>query len=227
MGRAETIFIFGASGHAKVVIDIIEREGAFDVAFLVDDDPALKGQEVYGYRVLGGRPELSESGIRKGIVAIGSNGARLQVARWLTQRGFEMVSAIHPSAQVARGVRIGSGTVIVAGAVLNSDAEIGSNCIVNSRASIDHDCRVADGVHIAPGTTLCGAVSVGPGSFVCAGSVVAPLVRIGSNTVVGAGSTVLRDVPDHTVVVGSPARVLKQPGSTVKSAPKDGNRNDQ
>ena len=202
----EKIFVFGASGHAKVVVDIIEQQGLYQVAFLVDDDAALKGREVYGYRVIGGKAELLEAGVRRGIVAIGSNRARVSVGAWLVEHGFELVSAIHPSAQIARGVTIGSGTVIMAGAVVNSDSAIGYDVIINTGASVDHDCTIGDGAHIAPGTTLCGTVRVGAGTFVCAGSTVIPNLTIGSNAVVGAGSTVIREVADGVTVVGSPAK---------------------
>jgi sugar O-acyltransferase (sialic acid O-acetyltransferase NeuD family) len=209
-GDREKIFVYGASGHAKVVIDIIEKQGLYQVDFLVDDDATLKDTEVYGYRVIGGRQELLASSIRHGMVAIGSNNARSKVAAWLTEISCELVSAIHPSAQLARGVIIGSNSVVMAGAVINSGSSIGYNVIVNTMASIDHDCIIGDGVHIAPGATLCGAVTIGAGTFVCAGATIIPNLTIGCNVVIGAGSTVIRDLPDGVTVVGSPATPVKQ-----------------
>lgn len=208
MPEREKIFIIGAGGHAKVVIDIIERQGLYDIAFLVDDDPGLKGIEIYDYPVIGGSAELLQQRQRivGGIVAIGNNRARCKVAAWMIHNSFDLVAAIHPSAQLARGVTVGKGTVVMAGAVINSDTRIGNNVIVNTRASIDHDCIIGDGVHIAPGTTLCGSVTVGDGSFICAGVTVIPNRYIGCGVTVGAGSTVIRDVPDGVTVVGSPAK---------------------
>lgn len=205
------IFVFGASGHAKVIIDIIERQGLHEIVFLVDDDPALKDTKFYGYHVIGGKQELLEvqGKVSSGVVAIGSNRARLAVADWLIDNSFTLVSAIHPFAQLGRGVTVAAGTVIMAGAVINSDSRIGHNVIVNTRASIDHDCTIGDGVHLAPGATLCGTVSVGNGTFVCAGATVIPNLTIGRNAIVGAGSTVIRDVPDCELVVGSPAKHIK------------------
>lgn len=205
----EKIFVFGASGHAKVVIDIIEQQGEYEIDFLVDDDAVLKGRRIYGYTVLGGRDELLAGSIRKGIVAIGSNSARRAVAAWLVANGFELITATHPSAQLARGVAIGSGTVIMAGAVVNSDTTIGCHVIINTKASVDHDCAVGDGSHIAPGSTLCGTVTVGEESFVCAGAVIIPNLTIGNHVTIGAGSTVTRNLQNNVLAVGSPAKVIK------------------
>ena len=203
----EKIFIFGASGHAKVVIDIVERQGLYEIAFLVDDDPALRGTGFFGYPVVGGKGEAlaRENAPSKAIVAIGNNLARERISFWLDENGFRRVSAVHPSAQIGRGVQIGAGTVIMAGACINSDAVVGENVIVNTRASVDHDCVVGDNVHIAPAVTLCGSVNVGNCSLVCAGTVVIPNIKIGRNVIVGAGATVIKSITDGLTVVGTPA----------------------
>lgn len=207
----EKIFIFGASGHAKVVIDVVEQQGTSTIAFLVDDNPLLKDADFFGYHVIGGKSELlaMKNPPKRVIVAIGSNKARSAVADWLARNGFELVSAIHPAAKLGRGVLIGSGTVIMAGAVINSDTTIGKNVIVNTRASIDHDCTIGDNVHLAPGSTLCGSVNVGENSFVCAGATIIPNLAIGKSVTVGAGSVVIRDVPDATTVAGIPAKKVQ------------------
>lgn len=108
----EPIIVFGASGHAKVVIDVIEKQGLYQIEFLVDDNPVIWGQEFYGYPVLGGGSALLAAKMPLSfgaIVAIGDNAARTRVAAWLVQNGFRLISAIHPSAQISRGVRIGCG----------------------------------------------------------------------------------------------------------------------
>ncbi len=204
------MFVYGASGHAKVVIDIIERQGVYKIAFLVDDDPLLKGNYIYGYPVLGGKADLlAQRQVMSGIVAIGNNSIRTEVADWLARNGFHLLTAVHPSAQLARGVILGAGVVVTAGVVINSDTVIGNIVIVNTRASIDHDCVVKDGAHIAPGAILCGSVFVGVESFICAGATVIPNLTVGNRVVVGSGATVISNVPDAVTVVGNPARILK------------------
>ena len=203
----ENIFVFGASGHAKVVIDVIERQSLFTVACLVDDDASLWGNQIYGYKVVGGRGEISSSKAKRGIVAIGNNAARSAVADWLKSNGYELITAVHPSAQIARGVSLGNGTVVMAGAIINSDTVIGQNVIVNTQAGVDHDCVVGNGVHLAPKVTLCGTVRIDDLAFIGAGATVIPNLSIGRESIVGAGATVLKNVPPHTSVVGTPAKI--------------------
>lgn len=200
------IFVFGASGHAKVVIDILERLSGTKVVFAVDDAtrPALCGYDVINRdTLLARRPEVSA-----GIVTIGANATRCDIAAWLAAREFKLASAIHPASILARRVAVGEGTVIMAGCVVNSDTAIGASVIVNTGATIDHDCTIGDGVHIAPGCHLCGGVTVGARSFIGAGTIVIPGVRIGNNALIGAGSTVTTDVSDGARIAGAPARPL-------------------
>jgi sugar O-acyltransferase (sialic acid O-acetyltransferase NeuD family) len=210
MDKRPALVIVGASGHAKVVIDIVEKEARYEITHLLDDNPALHGKSFFGYRVMGATPSLLGAAGEKPLtlVAIGDNGARQRIARTLREKGFELARAVHPQAQIARGAVIGAGTVIMAGAVVNSDAAIGENVIVNTGATVDHDCVVGDGVHIAPGAHLCGGVYIGAGSFIGAGTVIIPGIRVGSNAIVGAGSTLLEDVSENVKAAGSPARKI-------------------
>lgn len=201
--------MFGASGHGKVVIDALRRAGG-EVSLLVDDDARRQGATLLGHVVAGSREALLSARERadRGIVAIGSNAARLAVAAWLRETGFGFCAVVDPSAVVSASAIIGVGTLVLAQAVVNADARVGEHVIVNTAATVDHDCVVGDGVHLAPGVHLCGEVRVGRGSFIGAGTVVVPGVRIGAGVVIGAGSTVLTDVPDGARMAGSPCRPL-------------------
>ncbi|MDO8343846.1 MAG: acetyltransferase [Cellvibrio sp.] len=212
--REKGILIFGASGHAKVVIDIVEKAGLFSVCTLADDDPALRGAWVYDYEVMGGKSDLLANRIKLtqtcSIVAIGNNRIRTELAAWLVSNGSNLCVAIfHPSAQVARGVSVGDGSVVMAGVVINSDTRIGRNVIVNTGAIIDHDCLIGDAAHVAPGATLCGGIEVGERTLIGAGAVLHPNIRIGKDVTIGAGATVLSNVPDGLTVVGTPAKQVR------------------
>lgn len=208
------LLVFGASGHAKVVMDIVEKGNDYTVGQVADDNPALKGADIYGYRILGGRAELlGEAGLLHGmpaVVAIGNNRIRADIANWLCANGARLSRAlVHPSAQLARGVVVGEGSVVMAGAIVNPDAHIGRNVIVNTGAVVEHDCTIGDAVHVAPGATLCGGITVGENSLVGAGAVIHPNVRIGRDVIIGAGATVLGDVRDGLTVAGTPAKPIK------------------
>ncbi len=207
------LLVFGASGHAKVVIDLIEKSGTYVVKWVADDNAELKGSSVYGYTVLGGKESLlGNSGWLQNkpvVVAIGSNPVRSNIAEWLCVHGGVLSYALlHPSAQVARGVTVGDGSVVMAGTVINADTRIGRNVIINTGAIVDHDCTIGDGVHVAPGATLCGGIQIGDQCVIGAGAVICPNLRIGKNVIVGAGATVLNDVPDDLTVVGTPAKAI-------------------
>lgn len=208
---ATKVFLFGASGHAKVVIDILERTQDVEIALVVDDAASAKGLSICGHKVAGGRAELlaQRDRLDAGIVTIGDNAARRDVAAWLTEQGFELMSAIHPAATVARDSTVGAGSVIMAGCVINTGARIGANVIVNTGSTIDHDCVIGDGAHIAPGCHLCGGVHIGAGTFLGAGSTVIPNVHVGAKVVIGAGSTVLENIEAGVRAAGNPARPLR------------------
>ena len=210
MSEAPAIFVFGASGHAKVVIDAIETAGRLRIAYICDDDEAKHRTQLMGYDIVRGRAELLErrSEARAGIVAIGDNALRTDVAAWLVERGFLLAAVVHPAAVIARDVHVGDGSVVMAGCVVNIGTRLGVNTIVNTGATVDHDCNIAHGVHIGPGAHLCGHVSVGAKTLIGAGTTIVPGVHVGSDATVGAGSTVIRDVADRARVGGSPCRAL-------------------
>ncbi len=189
------MYLYGASGHAKVIIDILRANG-IEVKALYDDNEAL--QE------LAGRPVLHTSDIQGPlIISIGNNGIRRRIAERLK---VDFASAVHPSAIVSPSARIGEGSVVMQGAIIQAEAHIGRHCIVNTGASVDHECRIGDYAHISPHATLCGNVQVGEGTWIGAGAIVIPGIRIGRDCVVGAGAVVIRDLPDGVKAVGNPCK---------------------
>jgi acetyltransferase EpsM len=97
----------------------------------------------------------------------------------------------------------------MAGAVINPGASIGANGIVNTCASVDHECVLGDAVHICPGARLAGNVTVGAGTMIGVGAAVRDRVKIGAGCVIGAGAAVVGDIPDRSLAVGVPARVIR------------------
>jgi sugar O-acyltransferase (sialic acid O-acetyltransferase NeuD family) len=206
------LVIVGAGGHARVVADIARLTGHTVVGFLDEVDPGRRGTAFAGAAILGGLeqvPALTAAGVRQAVVAIGDCTARLRVAALVTEAGLQLSAMIHPRAIHSADATIGPGTVLAAGTVVNPATQIGANVIVNTAATVDHDCVIEDGVHIACGAHVAGHVHVGRGSWVGMGALVRERVRIGAHTLVGAGALVLKDLPDHVVAYGSPAKIIQ------------------
>jgi len=191
MVSKEKVMIWGAGGHSLVVADILREMGCF---------------EICGH-IVGSREQLASLDPDvKLIIAIGDCDARSRLAGLAGEAGFDLVTAIHPMATVARDTEIGEGTVIAAGAVVNSGSRIGRNVIINTCASVDHECLVEDGAHICPGARLAGNVRIGRGTKVGIGASVIERIKIGTHSIIGAGAVVVKDVPDNAVAYGVPAR---------------------
>ncbi len=188
------MILYGASGHGKVIIEILEANGV-KVDYVVDDNPDIN--ELLGYEVRRNTGKYDDA-----IISIGSSQIRKKLVETLEVKNYHV--AIHPSALVSPRAKIGEGTVVMHGAIVQTCVEVGKHCIINTGASVDHDCKLADYVHIAPQATLSGAVEVGEGTWIGAGAVIKQCIKIGANCMIGAGAVVVKDVPDGMTVVGVP-----------------------
>jgi len=196
------MYLFGASGHAKVIIDSLTATG-IAVQGLFDDNPDIRF--LLKYPVFGpfDKDILGDDSL---IISVGFNNIRKKIVDRLPAN-IMYGRAIHPSAIISEYASVGEGSVVMQGAIIQSCTTVGKHCIVNTAASVDHDCVIEDFVHISPHATLCGGVSVGEGSQVGAGAVVIPGIRIGRWSLVAAGAVVLRDVPDNVIVMGNPVKI--------------------
>lgn len=196
----KNVYLYGASGHGKVIKDSLNAMGVKVEAF-IDDNQNVN--ELAGRQVL-----HSAEGCSPIIVSIGVNRIRKMIVERLGD--VEFATAIHPSAVISPSANIGEGSVVMAGAVINAGAVIGKHCIVNTGATIDHDVVLGDYVHVAPGVNISGATSVGEGTWVGVGSCVIQCLNIGKNCMIGAGSVVVKDIPDNVTAFGNPCRVVKE-----------------
>lgn len=209
--RLLPVVIWGASGHALVVADIVRRQGNHKIVGFLDDVTAeRKGEHFGGAEVLGGREQLFpllDRGVSQILLGFGDCRMRLQLTSYLKSLGFDLPVAVHPSAVVADDVVVGEGTVIAAGAVVNARATIGCSVIINTLASVDHECIIRDAVHIGPGAHLAGRVVVEDAVQLGIGATVVERVQIGAGAIIGAGAVVLRNVPPQVVAYGVPAKI--------------------
>lgn len=216
MSEVVRVLGLGAGGHAKVVLETLEAMGGHEVVGLLDPSPQLVGTSVGGVPVLGDDGLLAPE-YHDGVthVFIGLGGAadtapRRRLYELARERGFEVVSAVHPTAVVSPSAEIGPGAQILARAVVGAAARLGENVIVNTAAVVEHDCRVGAHAHVASGALLASGVRVGEGAHVGLGARVREGTRIGERAIVGAGAAVVDDVEADTVVAGVPARLLRR-----------------
>ena len=202
--------IVGCGGHGRVVLDVIRNEGRFEPTCFVDSDRAIHGRHVDGIPVVGTVDDLpairASEGIEHAIVAIGHNGVRRKFAERIESFGFELIRAVHPSANVALNATLGRNVVVAAGALVCAHVQIGDSVILNTGSIVDHESMIGTGSHICPGARIAGRVVIGSGAFVGIGSTIIQSLRVGHESVVGAGAVVIRDVAPLSTVVGVPAR---------------------
>lgn len=231
----ETV-IFGASRQGRVVLEVLRAQGQHPILGFLDDDTAKHDLLVDGLPVLGGmewaaanaptalpkrahkppRPRARNftpaNGSRRlaAIVAIGSNDARMDIAKWLRALGFDLVNAIHPSAVIQGNISLGTGNLVCAGAILITGTRVEDDVVINTGSTIDHDSLLETGAQVASGVTTSGCVTIRRGAFVGVGAILGPGVTVGERAIVGAGSLVLQDVPSGVLAYGTPCRVVRE-----------------
>ena len=196
----DSIHLYGAGGHAKVIFDILKSKN-ITVSEIFDDNPEIES--------FLGIPISHTDICYPLIVSIGNNYTRKIITEKFCYDIFSS-AVCDKSAIISDYASIEKGTVVMQGTIIQTSVKIGRHCIINTGVSIDHDCFIQDYVHIAPRTTLCGNVQIGEGSLIGAGSVIIPNIRIGKWSVIGAGSVVTKDIPDNAVAYGSPCKIKKQ-----------------
>ncbi len=204
-----TLIIIGAGGHSRVIADTAIAAGWSSLAFYDDHYPSIRSAGPWEIR--GTFQDLLLSSPNEPLViAIGDNTARMQKANALQQAGFRFATIIHPRAIISPSAKIGEGTVIFAGAVVNAYATIEDHCIINTNATIEHDCHLATGVHVSPNAALGGGTKIGKLSWVGIGASIKNAMTIGESTIIGAGAAVIKNIPSHCTAVGVPAHVIEQ-----------------
>ena len=208
--------ILGGGGHAQVLIDSLQTSGLGIPYAILDPQRSRWGQNLLGVPILGDDNLLSElvhRGVNCFVVGLGStgdNGPRQRLFELGLSFNLEPLTIVHPTAICSRWAKVGPGSQLFPGSIINAGATLGANVIVNSGAIVEHDCILSDHVHIATGARLASTVYVCEGSHIGVGASVCQNIQIGRNAVVGAGAVVVEDVLDNVIVAGVPARILKR-----------------
>ena len=200
------LLLVGAGGHAHACIDALESQQQYLIAGLVGMKSEVGSQHL-GYEVLGSDDDLHELARRceyatVGVGHIQTADRRRHLHTLLLGLGFKLPVIVASTAYVSPHARIGAGSVVMHGAVINAGAEVGENCIINSRALVEHDAAVGDHCHISTGVVLNGGVRVGEGSFVGSGCIVREGISLGKNVQVGMGLSVRHPLADGVRFLG-------------------------
>lgn len=200
------LILFGAGGHAKVLIDAAIKS-CREVAYLLDSNAGKENQRLLNFEIKRYFENMDISAFEF-VVAIGNDKVRQQ---WYDKLSRHLPPGIiiHPSAAVTNFCDIGSGTVVLGNVNINPDTYIGKNVIINTGAIVEHDCYIGHHCHIAPHATMCGGVIIGECTLIGASATVLPGKKIGNNVIVGAGSVVTKNIPDNVIVTGNPAKIFK------------------
>lgn len=210
----DSIVIIGASGHCKVIIDIIEKRNEYIIMGLIDSYKTA-GENIMGYPILGNEsliPDLlNTQKIIGGIIAIGDNWVRSEMCDTIKALAptFKFLPAIHPNAILYNNLHIQEGVVIMAGAIVNSGSTIEAFCFLNTKASLGHDSIMHPFASLAPNVTIAGQVEIGAFSAISISATISNAIKIGSHTVIGASALVLKDVEDLVVAYGIPAKKIR------------------
>ena len=200
------VILIGAGGHAHACIDVIEQQGQYQIAGLVGMQEELHTQH-HGYAVIATDAELSQlaNEYQYAFIAVGqisSPDRRIRLYQQAIQLGFSLPDIIAPTAYVSSHATIGTGTIVMHGAIVNAGSRVGKNCIINTRALVEHDATVEDNCHISTGAILNGSVYIGEGSFVGSGSVIKDGITLGKSCLVGIGLCVRHNQTDYTRFTG-------------------------
>ena len=213
------VVLYGSGQLGVMAAYILAYDEDIEVVGFVDDDPAKRGQESNGLKVLGDEsalPGLRQAGVSCVIACIGDNHRRGIVARRLMQMGFELISAIHPTANISRRARLCGGAIVGPGAIISAHSSVGASPYIGAGTVIGHDVIVGDNVLVSVGCVIAARVDIEDEAFIGGGARLVPgemgqqnRLRIGRGAVIGAGAVVIADVPPNAVAVGVPAKVVR------------------
>jgi UDP-perosamine 4-acetyltransferase len=207
------IFIWGAGGQGRVVLNVLKKNPTIQVCAFIDSNPKFTGSEIEGIKIIGDKSKLNslkKDGVNSCIIAVGDNNIRHKLSKEVLSKGFSFINAVDSYAMIDETALIGTNITVWSGAIIYTRSIIHDNVIVSCGAIIEHECVIGEGAHIGPGANLAGRVEVGKRAFVCMGANVIQNIKIGKDAVVGAGAVVLKDVPDKVLVAGVPAKVIKK-----------------
>ena len=188
-----------------MIIDAVKSKGALNVKYLLED-AQLDLDSVFGCKILGGTnliDELYENGYRNIVLAFGTisqRRKRLEMYESLAKRGWSFPNIVHNQAMLENSVILGTGNVILAGAVVGSDVVLGDFNFINTGVIVSHECRLKNNIHMAPGSILAGRVSIGNSTLIGMNATIYFDTCVGENVTVNNGVVVNCDISNNEII---------------------------
>jgi sugar O-acyltransferase (sialic acid O-acetyltransferase NeuD family) len=210
----KNIVLIGGGNQAHYTIDIIEKEGKYNIVGIIDSIHEI-GSDRFGYKILGRQENIidiiNNYNIEGGVISVGDNWARYYISEQIKELSpnFNFINAIHPSVIIGNNVKIGCGVVAMAGCIFNPKATIGDFTFFATGAQVEHDCVIEDFASISAGSITGGYVKVGKYSAITLGVTIMDRIEIGENTVVGSGSLVTKSLPNDVLAYGNPTKIIR------------------
>lgn len=212
----ENIIIIGAGGFGREVWWLIERinkqNKIFNILGFIDDFKEVNTEIIDGLKVLSNVNNIGQFEDNTNIViAIANTKARKEIVQKIKSiKNFKFPNIIDPTAIIDDKLILGEGNVVCAGVVATVDIQINNFNIIDVNTTIGHDAVIKDFITFYPNVNLSGATIVNDGVEIGTGTQIIQGKKIGENSIVGAGSVVIRDIPDNVTAVGVPTRILEK-----------------
>jgi sugar O-acyltransferase (sialic acid O-acetyltransferase NeuD family) len=212
------IVILGVNGNCIDIAEVVELLAgcgeALKVLGFVDDNPALQGQRVAGYPVLGKIADAPKFADARFVNGIGSTRSFRRKPDIIASAGIPLerwATLVHPAAFLSPRATLGRGTVLLANASVCTNARVGNHVLVLPGAVVSHDAVVGDFTGIASGACISGVCQIGLNCYLGSNCVIREGLSVGDRALIGMGAVVTANVAADTVVAGNPARLFQKP----------------
>ena len=204
MSTLPEVLLIGGGGHCRSCIDVIEAEGKYKIAGIVNQSGGSR-EQILGYDVLGDDEDLPElfKKYPNALITVGqikSADLRLKLFLQVQRLGFELPTIISPRAYVSKNASLGIGTIVMHDALVNIGAKIGNNCILNTKSLVEHDAIVADHCHISTSSVINGGAMIKEKTFIGSNTITKEYLTVGKNSVIGGGLRVMNEVQENTLM---------------------------
>ncbi|OGT39838.1 MAG: hypothetical protein A3E81_01565 [Gammaproteobacteria bacterium RIFCSPHIGHO2_12_FULL_36_30] len=208
------IFIIGAGGHAKVLLECLQQNSKIEIGGFLEIDKKLIGTALLEFSIFDQEIILKKYSAKNILLANGIGSVNIPALRSeqfkkLKKMGYDFYTVIHPTSYYSVDVVIGEGSQLLARTTVLTGTRIGCNTIINTSASIDHDCAIGNHVHIAPGAVLSGEVVIEDNCHIGAGATIIQGISVGANSLIAAGAVVVENLPKNSRVAGVPAKQIQ------------------